>query len=339
MIGDLILTMDDATIADDATFVRSIREAGAEGTVRYRVLREGKEVDISVVLGQLEIDETFFTENPAIAATLARRTRLDEASTLVAQGRPRDALKALLSLGEARPFYRDEVADIVAIARGLDPAPAIPKEARRHAIRAQTLFERATSEADYQKVFEEYDLALRAAPWWADAYYNYALAREAAGDPGGAIAAFRLFLLAEPDTPTANAVQDKIYALEILAEEVAETNRWEGTWQAGSIYESTVAGDVVTMRYLEPTGSFRTGETDWWGRFEGEQVKGTAFFHTDSPDTIRCFGNPFEEEMIATLSEDANTITVDYMSSSFTISTCAVTQSEWKTWTYERVGP
>ena len=43
--------------------------------------------------------------------------------------------------------------------------------------------------------------------------------------------------------------------------------------------------------------------------------------------------------MIATLSEDSNTITVDYLSSTFTISTCATTQSEWKTWIYERAGP
>jgi hypothetical protein len=136
-------------------------------------------------------------------------------------------------------------------------------------------------------------------------------------------------------------VQDKIYVLEILAEEIAETNRWEGTWQAGLLYESTITGDMVTMRYLEsPEGSrFRAGETDWWGRFEGEQVKGIAFFHTDNPDVIRCFGDPFEEEMIATLSEDSNTITVDYLSSTFTISTCATNQSEWKTWIYERAGP
>lgn len=65
---------------------------------------------------------------------------------------------------------------------------------------------------------EEIVAALIAAPWWSSAYYNLAVVAEKMGHVTDAIGCLKLYLLANPKAPDAQAAQDKIYALEVKAE-------------------------------------------------------------------------------------------------------------------------
>lgn len=99
-------------------------------------------------------------------------------------------------------------------AQHLSPPPAIPEEARRHAIYGQTAIKDARQPGDYNLAVAEYTKALALAPWWADIYVNASLALEQLGKPDIALEALKLYLRAAPNAPDAQAIQAKMYELE-----------------------------------------------------------------------------------------------------------------------------
>jgi hypothetical protein len=113
-------------------------------------------------------------------------------------------------------------------ARG-DPPPAVPEEARRHAVRAQALV-KARGNAGYAAAVEELLAAVRLAPWWADGYYNLGLMQEGAGLQRDAIRSLKLSLVGAPGGENSQDVQNKVYELEVLAEEAAKLSGLSGTW-------------------------------------------------------------------------------------------------------------
>ena len=64
--------------------------------------------------------------------------------------------------------------------------------------------------------------SLHLAPWWAEARYNSALAREASGDFNGAIAELKIYLVFSLADTERREAQDKIYALEAKTQLAAE---------------------------------------------------------------------------------------------------------------------
>jgi hypothetical protein len=83
---------------------------------------------------------------------------------------------------------------IIQTARQLDPAPAIPQEARDYFIRGSTIAKVATDAAGQKLAVDNFEKALRVAPWWGDAWYNLAVAQELAGDLDSATASLRLYI-------------------------------------------------------------------------------------------------------------------------------------------------
>ena len=116
--------------------------------------------------------------------------------------------------------------------------PAIPEEARRHFVRGTALFKDAKSPDDYKQVVDEFRQAIRLAPWWPDARFNWALAREAAGDYANAIVNVNLYLLFKLPDADARAAQDKIYALEAKQEKAARP-KYESTTQPAAPQENS----------------------------------------------------------------------------------------------------
>lgn len=94
------------------------------------------------------------------------------------------------------------------------PATAIPEEARRPFVQANTLFKTAQSDADIKVVLDLYKQALLQAPLFADAWYNQSLAQEKAKDYGGALNSMKMVQMLEPNGGTDRATLDRIYALE-----------------------------------------------------------------------------------------------------------------------------
>lgn len=107
---------------------------------------------------------------------------------------------------------------IIALSRITKPAPAIPEDARRSFIQGSTIAG-AAQNADQQRLAVlSFQSALRAAPWWGEAYYNLAVAQELAGLFDAAEASLKLYILTTPGTVEARQAQDKIYALEAKAQ-------------------------------------------------------------------------------------------------------------------------
>lgn len=93
-----------------------------------------------------------------------------------------------------------------------NPPPEIPEEARRHAVKGETVIKQAKEKSDFQTGADEFRQALRIAPWWADAYKALSGAAESAGDYDMAEAALKLYLASNPDD--ARAAQDWLYKID-----------------------------------------------------------------------------------------------------------------------------
>ena len=131
------------------------------------------------------------------------------------------ALRALPSFGTPQKVEQPLREKIIRLVLRMNPPPAIPQEAMRHAAYAETALEEAKSEGDLYSSVREWGQALRAAPWWADAYYNFGLVLEKLGEPGRAAEELQYYLLAKANAPDAQAVQMKIYSLQYQAKHEA----------------------------------------------------------------------------------------------------------------------
>lgn len=137
-------------------------------------------------------------------------------------GKFREALKyyqaALQSSVEGSSADQRLREKIIALVQKVSPPPAIPDEARRFAVRGQIAVKEAKSQADYVDAAREFNRALRLAPWWAESYFNLAVAQEKAGQFTEAVRSLKLYLLAAPKAPDADKIKDQIYALEYRQE-------------------------------------------------------------------------------------------------------------------------
>ena len=133
-----------------------------------------------------------------------------------------DAALQALPLAEAAQNVEQPLREkIIKLVLRMNPPPAIPQEAMRHAAYAETALQEAKNQGDLFSSITEWRKALRAAPWWADAYYNFSLVLEKAGETAHAAQALEYYLLARPNAPDAQAVQMKIYALQYQAQKEA----------------------------------------------------------------------------------------------------------------------
>jgi TPR repeat protein len=153
------------------------------------------------------------------------RTTNPDASGIAAEqsGRPREALddyiQALQSMPEPTPpdadrRIRERIMKVVA---QLNPPPALPQDAIRHAAYAQAAVEEAQKDGNPSHLTDavnELQSSLRIAPWWAEGYFNLGSALKKAQRPGEAAQALELYLLADPNAQNAQDIQMEIYKLQ-----------------------------------------------------------------------------------------------------------------------------
>lgn len=108
---------------------------------------------------------------------------------------------------------------IIKLARELKPSPAIPEGARRFLGRGIAAFETAKDTEGFRQAMQEFQRSADVAPWWADPYFNLGQSAEKAGDLKAAMAAYRFYLAASPDSADADKVRTHMYKLEFLAEQ------------------------------------------------------------------------------------------------------------------------
>ncbi len=109
---------------------------------------------------------------------------------------------------------------IIKLAQNTKPAPAVPEEAERNMARGTAFAQKATDSAGYKKAIAEFEAAANTAPWLALAYYNLGVVQEKAGFYIEAIQSLKFYLMAAPDAKNARDVKNKIYALEVDAEDM-----------------------------------------------------------------------------------------------------------------------
>ena len=130
----------------------------------------------------------------------------------------RAALSASALLSGTKSIDPQITQKTIAVARKLDPPPAIPEDARRHAAFASLAVKEAKDPSGYEKAIAEYLQAVCLAPWWADLYYNLAMVQEQRSYFREAAETFKLYLAASPQDPQAQLIQNKIYELEYKSE-------------------------------------------------------------------------------------------------------------------------
>jgi tetratricopeptide (TPR) repeat protein len=107
-------------------------------------------------------------------------------------------------------------------------APEISHDAKKHMLRGEAAMETAKAALDakntrdFQSAVEdavnEFKMATKYAPEWADAWVNLGVAQESAGDCAGAIASFNKYLNLSPKASNHSAIEDKIIKLEYKLE-------------------------------------------------------------------------------------------------------------------------
>jgi hypothetical protein len=187
---------------------------------------------------------------------------------------PREDFKTLTAALQADANDEASREKLLKLVPKLKPAPATPVEARRHFIKGVTLQKEAKNPAELAGAVAEYRLAVAAAPWWADAYYNMSVAQEGAGDFAGARKSLNHYLLTSPKD--AEAAQDRLFALEAkeekAAKEKAKASWLSGTWSA-QMYsgrtplgawdvEAKRDGDAVILRPAQGIPVLRLTEKD-----------------------------------------------------------------------------
>ena len=108
--------------------------------------------------------------------------------------------------------------------------PDLPEEARRHMVRGRAKIKTS----GFVAAAEEMASAIRIAPWWPEAYYNLGLMQERAGEYGNAMDSYELYLLSGPPEAEAQALQAKIYELEVVKEERDAIQEFAGQYPDGN---------------------------------------------------------------------------------------------------------
>jgi tetratricopeptide (TPR) repeat protein len=212
---------------------------------------------------------------PLIAIRDARMQAIQEVINVENRGEVRTAFRMYMTLLDKYPDDFDVLSRIIGLAKNFDPPPTIPEKARKHAVWGETAAKNALNNRDFERVIDEYQKAIRLAPWWTDLYINTALIMEQVGRTDDAAKYLKLYLVAAPNAPDAKQVQTKIYELEYAKELKKKQMRdWIGTWvPTGPVEVTTVTYDSPTT-YTQPNYSFKVVEASEFGDVTVEVYQG-----------------------------------------------------------------
>jgi tetratricopeptide (TPR) repeat protein len=139
--------------------------------------------------------------------------------------RQQDSQRFQQALQEFRKNSNDDTRkQIIKLALTLPAKPDSTEDVHEAAGRAAYAIKNASSEADFIAAAEAYGKASQLAPWVSDYYFNQGVAYEKAKRFDQAVAAFRWYLVAEPNAKDADQVRERIGGLK-YAKEKAEQDR------------------------------------------------------------------------------------------------------------------
>lgn len=244
-------------------------------------------------------------------------------------GKFREALNhyvaALQSAPEGSAKEQQLREKIINLAQKIQPPPAVPEEAKKFSVRGGVAIKEAKSTSDYAEAAKEFSKALKIAPWWAETYFNLAVAQEKAGELDIAIRSLKFYLLAAPNAPDAQQAKNQIYALEYRQEKLQkdrleQRQRFEnlaGEWwedsdpphryrveMKGNTFKLILEGFMYRGQFT-PLANARYGEL-YIGTIKDFDIVGT---YTQAATNPTCWPSK-TFPMTGTISKDLNTITI-----------------------------
>jgi len=111
---------------------------------------------------------------------------------------------------------------IISLAQDIKKGPPVPEEYERLMSRGNAFLKLASDVDGFNKAISEFKEAIALAPWKADAYVNLADAQEKAGLFAEAIVNLKFAILAEPNAKDERDLRNKIYELEVFAEDAKQ---------------------------------------------------------------------------------------------------------------------
>lgn len=128
---------------------------------------------------------------------------------------------------------------LIQVVRAMSPPPPVPDGVMRSMVRGETMVKMGGA-GNFTAAAEEIEDAVMAAPWLADAYYNLGIVQEKAEMYRKARQNFQLCLAAAPQSQNSAAIQAKIYALEVMEEDLQKLQSLAGTWKTSNGVEYKV---------------------------------------------------------------------------------------------------
>jgi len=126
---------------------------------------------------------------------------------------PQDALNQFISDLQKNPGDNALREKIIRLVQTMSPTPTIPEEARRYFVEGNALLKAAKEQKGYGLAIDAYRQCLLIAPWWAEAYYNNAVALELANQFDEAMNVLKLYIATKPGESESRKAQDKIYEI------------------------------------------------------------------------------------------------------------------------------
>jgi tetratricopeptide (TPR) repeat protein len=126
---------------------------------------------------------------------------------------PREQLNQLVTQLQANPGDTALRERIIKLAQEIKPPPAVPEEARQKFVEGTAIAKSANNASGQELAVQRFQDALKIAPWWADAYYNLAVAQDLTGQFDAAQASLKLYIVTNPGEKESRDAQDRIYAL------------------------------------------------------------------------------------------------------------------------------
>ena len=190
---------------------------------------------------------------------------------------PQEQLQQLVTKLQKTPTDNALREKIIKLAVTMKPSPAIPEEAERRMARGAAAFKGAKSVAEYQDAIKEYELAVAAAPWFTDAYFNLGVSQDKAEKYADALQTLKFALMSSPDSKDieallyeveyrnekANSPETKAAIAKAAADKQSEeiSRQFEGSWYK-DFYSRGGDKDHVVLKITHTSGSWTIERTD-----------------------------------------------------------------------------
>lgn len=232
-----------------------------------------------------------------------------------------------LSAQSPRETFKQSVADlqqnssddklrekVIQSAAALDPAPAVPEDARRFLIEGMTLHQEAKSPEDEQVALDSFAKALQIAPWWGDIYIGQSVSQELTGQFEAAEKSLRFYLLSNPGEEKARSAQDHIYVLEaklkkahaavqVSQQQVESRKNLTGWWQC-----KTGCGGYMWLQSDASDLKAHIANWSFEGHFEQDAISGLAILPGGADPTNLSCAIPEQKHRMTAFVEENNTV-------------------------------